>query len=50
MSKREQHRARYIDAWNAMDAGKLLASITDANPTGDVPTSAAARSQPLAVA
>ena len=29
MSKREQHRARYIDAWNAMDAGKLLASITD---------------------
>ena len=28
-SKRSQHRARYIDGWNTMDAGKLLASITD---------------------
>jgi hypothetical protein len=29
MSKRADHRARYIDGWNTMDAEKLLASITD---------------------
>ena len=29
MSKRVQHRARYIDGWNSMDAEKLLLSITD---------------------
>ena len=29
MSPREQHRARYIDGWNTMDAEKLLASTTE---------------------
>lgn len=29
MSQREEHRARYIDGWNSMDADKLMASITD---------------------
>ena len=29
MSKRAQHRARYIQGWNTMDAGKLLSSITE---------------------
>lgn len=29
MSRRAGHRARYIEAWNTMDADKLLASITD---------------------
>lgn len=29
MSKRAQHRARYIEGWNTMDAEKLLASVTD---------------------
>ncbi len=29
MSKRARHRARYIEAWNSMDAAKLLASVTD---------------------
>ena len=29
MSKRAQHRARYIEAWDTMDAGKLLASTSD---------------------
>ncbi len=29
MSKRAQHRARYIEGWDTMDADKLLASITD---------------------
>ena len=28
-SKRARHRARYIDGWNTMDAGKLLASVTE---------------------
>jgi len=29
MSKRARHRARYIEAWNSMDAEKLMASITE---------------------
>ena len=29
MSKRAQHRARYIEGWNSMDAGKLLSSTTE---------------------
>ena len=29
MSKRAHHRARYIEAWNAMDAEMLLASVAD---------------------
>ena len=29
MSKRAQHRARYIEGWNTMDADKLLASVSD---------------------
>lgn len=29
MSKRVHLRARYIEAWNTMDAEKLLASVTD---------------------
>jgi hypothetical protein len=29
MSKRARHRARYIEAWNTMDAEKLLASVAD---------------------
>ena len=29
MSKRARHRARYVEAWNAMDAEKLLASVAD---------------------
>lgn len=29
MSKRAEHRARYIEGWDSMDAGKLLASIAD---------------------
>ena len=28
-TRRERHRARYIDGWNFMDAEKLLASTTD---------------------
>jgi len=28
-SKRARHRARYIDGWNTMDAGKILASVSD---------------------
>ncbi len=29
MSLRRDHRARYIEGWNTMDAARLLASITD---------------------
>ena len=29
MSKRERHRARYIDGWNRKDAEALLSSVTD---------------------
>lgn len=29
MSKRAEHRARYIEGWNTMDAEKLLMSVTD---------------------
>ena len=29
MSKRAEHRARYIEGWNTMDADKLLASVAE---------------------
>jgi hypothetical protein len=35
MSKRTQHRARYIEGWNTMDAEKLLGSVTDDFPFDD---------------
>ena len=45
MTRRERHRARYIDGWNTMDVEKLLSSVTDDfvfdDPTDPAPTSKA---------
>ncbi len=46
MSKRARPRARYIEAWNSMDAETLLASVTDDflfdDPTDPEPVTKAA--------